>query len=229
MFKKVSEAYEVLSDSDKKAIYDSYGEEGLKRGGGPQPSSQDSGFSQDGGFPQGTFRMHTGGMPGGSSGYRPTNPADIFAQFFGGQDPFAGMGGGGRGMGGGLEGASPFMSSSGFGNGGFSSFEQPRQTSPTGLSTIKLKCELAELYTGTTKRMKITHEGSSKVVEVNVKPGWKEGTKISYTDDGVAFLIEEKPHSVFKRDGDNLRTVVEVSLVDALTGPIGKFLFYLFS
>ena len=38
-FKEVSEAFEVLSDENKKTIYDTYGEEGLKgqpSGGGPQ-------------------------------------------------------------------------------------------------------------------------------------------------------------------------------------------------
>lgn len=34
MFKDIAEAYDVLSDKEKRDIYDAYGEEGLKGGGG---------------------------------------------------------------------------------------------------------------------------------------------------------------------------------------------------
>lgn len=72
-FKDISAAYEVLSDDEKKSIYDRFGEDGLKGGG------MGAGF---------------GGM-----GSDFTNPMDIFESFFGGMGG-AGMGGMG-GMGGG--------------------------------------------------------------------------------------------------------------------------------
>jgi DnaJ-class molecular chaperone len=34
MFKKISAAYEVLSDANKRAVYDKYGHAGLENGGG---------------------------------------------------------------------------------------------------------------------------------------------------------------------------------------------------
>src|SRR5271170_140804 len=105
-FQDVSEAFEVLSDKQKREIYDQYGEEGLKGGGPPPPGA--------GGFPG---FSSAGGFPGGGGGTRtfhfsPSDPNDIFSQFFsnmggaggfstmgGGMDddlPFGGMGGGSR-------------------------------------------------------------------------------------------------------------------------------------
>jgi DnaJ-class molecular chaperone len=52
MFKKISQAYEVLSDETKKKIYDLHGEEGLKKGP-PPPDPFSQFFQQFGGDPFG--------------------------------------------------------------------------------------------------------------------------------------------------------------------------------
>jgi len=72
----------VLSDKNKRAVYDQYGEEGLKGGGGPPPGAASGGAfggSPGGsyGFPGGaTFSFSNAG--GGGSQFEPTDPMRIF-------------------------------------------------------------------------------------------------------------------------------------------------------
>lgn len=91
-FKRLAEAYEVLSDSRKRQIYDQYGKDGLMQGGGGA-SGGPAGFSGGmadlfGAFGGGPFNPFGGGGGGGMFfGFR--DPNDVFREFFGGNDPFA--------------------------------------------------------------------------------------------------------------------------------------------
>ena len=226
-FKEIAEAFEVLTDKNKRAIYDQYGEEGLK-GGVPDAAAA----AGAGGFPAGAgagappgfsfASFGTGGAGGG--GFRPSRAEDIFSQFFGGGGfPFGGMmGGGGDDMMNADDGHG-FASGAGAGRGG----ARPGRKPPA--QQYELKVSLEDLYAGTTKKMKITREGAdAKIVEIRLLPHWKKGTKVTFPGEGslqpdgsradVVFILDEKPHDRFKRDGDTLIHKRRVHLSEALCG-----------
>ncbi|XP_042499473.1 dnaJ homolog subfamily B member 4-like [Macadamia integrifolia] len=96
---------------------------------------------------------------------------------------------------------------------------------------------LEELYSGSKRNIKISRtipdaHGKATTVEemlaIDIKPGWKKGTKITYPEKGnqdqgtiagdLIFVIDEKPHAVYTRDGNDLLVNQKISLLDALTG-----------
>ena len=83
-FKEINEAYQVLSDADKRSAYDRFGHQAFSPGG----ASGAQGFGGASPF-NGGFRVHVAGN--GAQGFDFGDPFEIFEQFFGGGNPFAGQ------------------------------------------------------------------------------------------------------------------------------------------
>lgn len=235
-FTEIGEAYEVLRDKQKRAIYDQVGEEGLKGGMGAPPGGA--------GGPGGPSPFPGGG---GQFFFSSNNADDLFRSFFGVNDihdlgSIFGRRRQGRGRGPQMfhmadedddgDGVGVFQFMNGGGGGG----RRPMSKDPPVHN--KLMLSLEDLYTGTTKRLKVNRlvldestqqqVRAEKIVEIQVKPGWKAGTKITFAEHGdeypgrvpadLVFTVEEKPHPLFQREGINLIHKRRISLSEALLG-----------
>ena len=146
------------------------------------------------------------------------NPQDTFECFFGSRNPFAAFE---------------------FGN-PESTSKLPKKDGPVKGPeiTYNLQLTLLELFNGCIKTFEFLRreqhlkdgpiKEETKTLKINIKPGWKKGTKILFANEGdcmygqlpsdVIFFIEELRHVSFKRDGNNLIYTHQISLLDSLLG-----------
>ncbi|VWU48236.1 protein SIS1 [Hepatocystis sp. ex Piliocolobus tephrosceles] len=206
-FKNIAEAYDVLSDEEKRKIYDAYGEEGLK-----------------------------GTAPTGANTYvySGVDPSELFSRIFGSDNHFS------------------FTSTFDDDFSPFSTFvnmtsRKARPTANTNVNSnnynksaayeVPLALTLEELYSGCKKKLKITRKRfmgtknyeDDNFVTIDVKAGWKDGTKITFYGEGdqtspmaqpgdLVFKVKTKAHDRFVRDANHLIYKCPVPLDKALTG-----------
>lgn len=236
-FKELSHAYEILSDSQKRQIYDQYGEEGLEGGAGGAGMNAEDLFAQffGGG---GAF----GGMFGG--GMRDTGPKkartinhvhkvsleDIYrgkVSKLALQKSVICPGCEGRG---GKEGA--VRQCTGCNGSGMKTMMRQMGPMIQRFQTVCPDCQGEGEILREKDRCKKCNGKKTiverKVLHVHVDKGVKNGHKIEFRGEGdqmpgvlpgdVVFEIEQKPHPRFQRRDDDLFYHAEIDLLTALAG-----------
>ncbi|KAJ2375862.1 Type I HSP40 co-chaperone [Coemansia sp. RSA 2607] len=240
-FKEISHAYEILSDSQKRSIYDQYGEKGLSGaagGGGMDGIDPNDLFSQ-------LFGGGMGGMFGGGGGRRgPSGPRRgrdmAHALKVSLEDLY-------KGKTSKLQVTKTVICKTCDGKGGKEGAVKTcskchgrgvevviRQMGPM-VQQIQQQCRQCD---GNGEEIDPRHKckqcngqktvSERKQLEVNIDRGMKDGQKIVFHGEAdqhpgvvpgdIVIVIEEKPHPRFKRQGDDLHYEAEIDLITALAG-----------
>ena len=222
-FSDISEAFEILSHPTRRQIFDKHGEEGLTAGG---------------------KRTTTGPLrPGQCPGIPPNSGNRLAGQFFGygipGLHPSTGEPLGGNNI-------PSKMGIPGYDLNGFKGGKTVTQpngvrtttyTRPQGKGLLKpdkppkkkkrqvlaeLRCTLEELYNGCTKQAEWEAyedgEQFTKVVDVEVEPGWMLGQKIDAEDenDAVTIIVTEAKHETYNKKKNDLYYTAKITLAQAI-------------
>ena len=209
-FSDVTRAYDLLSDSTKRAQYDRGEIDGdgnpANPFGGMGGGSGPFGGGFNGGFQGGGFRPEDlrGQNPFGGGGEGP-DLGDLFEGLFGG--------GGAR-----------TARSGGFGGGGFG--QQRRPPPPQKGADIVYRLRVPFVDAAARKDQRITL-ADGKTIDLKLPAGVEDGTQMRLkgkgepgpggAGDGIV-TISVDSHAFFRRDGDNIRLDLPITLAEAVTG-----------
>jgi len=229
---KFNRAYEVLTNDEKRRVYDQQGEEGLKRmesgqGGGGDPFGSFFDF-----FGGGGGQRQQGGMPKGQDLEFPlvVTLKDLYL----GKEIRAAhrkqklcshcRGTGAENPGDvktctTCKGKGVVIKMQRLGPGFMTQTQQPCHVCGGKGKTVTSTCHKCHGH-----KVEIGED----VLTIDIERGMRQGQKIKFSGMGdempdmqpgdISFVIVEAPHPVFERDGDDLNAKFSISLVEALTG-----------
>ncbi len=199
-FSQITNAYDLLSDKDKRARYDR-GE--IDEEGNPKSPFGSGGFG-GGGSAYGSGARHGGGAGGGfqgaPEGFEGGNSADLSDLFEG---LFGGAGGARRGA--------------GFGR---------RSVPPQKGADVAYRLKVPFADAATLKPQRVTL-GGGRTIDLKLPKGVEDGAKIRLAGQGqegpagrgdAIVTIEIASHQFFVRDGTNIRLSLPVTLKEAVLG-----------
>lgn len=203
-FKGIQHAYDVLNDAEKRKMYDQFGPDFERMGGGQGPFPGGGPFQGGGGSPGPGFEEVFGSGGGAGAGGFGFNNLDELLQQFGG----GGAGGRGRARGRGAAGRGPTKGAD----------LRAQLTVPFNTAVL-----------GGSASIQVSREGKEESIQLRIPPGVDSGSKMRLRGQGnpgsnggesgdLIVELDVAAHPSFQRNGVNLELKLPITLREAMLG-----------